>query len=473
MQNFKHLAIAALCASSCPKHWDSMDNHGCGCRGVLLGDFEHEGYCWPTGYVPGGGPIIIEDFDAPQVKLQQNAIANIAKDVGFATDVGSDLASIAAACKEIAKNVEILAGSLGIFGSVFSMFSPKPSVDDILGAVDEAFKQLTKKVNDQFTNMKGYVDQQILESSKDRWEDSYAGYYNEFKGCLRFDPQGWNDTIKCMENVDNAAGSNKAIFMDFLNDMDNDDFEPSVNDIKKMEVQFNVYNNYAQLRMMMLLSLYGAFKDDDAMPSDWVQLDAYRAMAKSYLQTLRDESLMYKKYNQFCRDKITAKYNEFEWDHFEWNTKCGSVEDKCVKSPIIKRNTYYEIECWSFFDYVAVLPSQTCNRRLRIAAMGQDDQWTTAICTDTYYCGGTKAEFGERAYIAVTTDMFKAYHSNLTDQVKYYWEATALAELDTYQQIHDEAVKRLEDYADVNAHHCGINTDLVEPSVEKINKVEL
>lgn len=471
MQNLKHLAIAALCASSCPDHWEKMDGHDCGCRGVYMDAFDHEGYCWPTAYVPGGGPVILEDFDAPHVELQQNAIANIAKGVGFVTDVGSDLSDIAQACTEVAKHVKILASSLGIFGSVFNMFTSKPSADDIIDAVDKAFEELTRKVNDQFTNMKGYVDEQILQSSKDRWEDSYSGYLNEFKGCLRFDPQGWNDTVKCMENVDNDAGSNYAIFMDFLNDMDDDDFAPSTNDIKKMEVQFNVYNNYAQLRMMMLLSLYGAFKDDDAMPPDWVELDAYRAMAKSYLESIRDESLKYKKYNEFCRDKIVSKYTEFDWSRYNTNVKCGSVSNQCVPTPVIHRNKHFEIDCSAIFDYVAVLQSQTCNRKMRIACMGQNDDWTTPICM--HDCGLTKAQFGKRAFVRVTEDLYYNYHRNLTDQVKYYWEATALAELDTYQQIHDEAVKRLEDYADVNAHHCGINTDLVGPSVEKINKVEL
>jgi len=473
------VAIVDLVVASCPDHWEHTDNHDCSCRGLFLRDYDstellwdHEGYCEAEGYIPGGGPIIIEDFEAPVVKLQQNAIGNIAKDLGFGIDVGSDLMDIASACKEVAKNVKILASSLGIFGSVFSMFSPKPSVDDILDAVNEAFQELTKEVNDQFANMKGYVDQQILEASKDRWEDAYSGYYNEFKGCLKFDPQGWNETVNCMELVDNDAGSNYATFMDFLNEMDDDKYSPSVEDIKKMEVQFSVYNNYAQLRMMMLLSLYGAYKDEDAMPPDWFQVDAFRAMAKTYLQALRDESLKYKKYNTFIHDKITHKYSMWRREDLQGTVECSQVYDKCVASPVIHRNLYYEITCWGRFDDVSLLSSQTCSLPMRIACKGQNDHWVKIVCADLANCGGSKEQFAEKAYILETSDKFLKYHNAINSQVRSYWEANALVERETYQQIHDEAVKRLEAYADVYASPPSYTCDLPEPTVDK-NKVEL
>lgn len=400
--------------------------------------------------------------------MQQNAIGNIAKDVGFGVDVASDLTDIASACKEVAKHVSVLVSSLGIFGSVFSMFVSKPSVDDIFDAVNDAFATLTKAVNDQFTNMKGYVNQQILESSKDRWEDSYAGYYNSFKGCLILDPKGWNETVNCMELVDISAGSNYNIFMDFLAQMDDDTYIPSIEDIKKMEVQFDVYNNYAQLRMMMLLSLYGVYKDDEAMPSGWFDRDAFRAMAKTYLRALRDESLKYIKYNQFIRDTIVEAYAKWTEADFRHTVKCGSVSNKCVQSP--KRNWYYEITCEARLDEVSLLSSQTCSLGMRIACKGQVDNWWKIICDNYWSCGGTKAQFAERAFIQLTYPKYAEYHQSMNDQVRNYWEANALAELDTYQQIYDGAVKRLEDYADVYSNP--LSYSCAEPSVDK-NKVEL
>merc|ERR1719419_13391 len=276
-----------------------------------------------------------------------------------------------------------------------------------------------------------------------------------------------------MELVDNKAGSNYATFMDFLNKMDDDKYSPSIDDIKKMEVQFSVYHNYAQLRMLMLLSLYGAYKDDDAMPPDWFQVDAYRAMAKTYLQALRDESLKYKKYNKFINDKITGKYSEWSLKDFRGTVECGEVNNKCVKSPNVERNLYYEITCSGRFDEVSLLSTQTCNLGMRIACKGQNDyHWLRVVCVDHPHCGGSKAQFAEKAYVYETTLKFGIYHQTINSQVRNYWEANALVELDTYQQIHDAAVKRLEAYADVYANPPSYKCDLPEATVDK-NKVEL
>ena len=88
--------------------------------------------------------------------------------------------------------------------------------------------------------------------------------------------------------------------MDYVSYLDSPDWKPSVDDIKHMELQFNVYNNYVHLRMMILLSLYGEYQNKTES-SD-------RAMAKTYLNYLKDESALYKRYTQFVYDKIVAAY---------------------------------------------------------------------------------------------------------------------------------------------------------------------
>lgn len=137
-----------------------------------------------------------------------NGIANMAKWVGFSADVSSDLSSIAAVSGKAVQYCEKLASHLGIWGTVFGFISGQatPTPDDIIAAVNSALGELTKKVNDQFTNMVGYVNQQVMNEAKDRWEDSYNGYYNYFTRCMQYDPQGEAKVLGCMENVEIDSG---------------------------------------------------------------------------------------------------------------------------------------------------------------------------------------------------------------------------------------------------------------------------
>jgi len=435
-------AKTKVCPSDKDRWWHTYqwpDN----CRGLWTGGQYHSGYCDPAPYVPGGTEVVIEGFDAPQAEMQHNAISNMARNVGFKCDVVSDLSDIAVAAGKAAKNVAKLASHMGIWGSVFGFISgvSSPTADEILGAVNDALKELTDKVNDQFTNMKGYVDQKVLDEAKDRWEDTYNKYYRRFTGCLEYDVKGWDDTIGCMEDVENESGADFDTFMDYLDEKDVDGWKPSVNDIKHMEVQFNVYNNYAHLRMMILLTLFGEYKEFED--------GSYRAMAKTYLKALSRESLRFKDYTQFCYDKIVGQYKGFDHDKWVKTIDCYKVTNWCQPDPVSSKNTYSIIDCKSQFDEVALLTSQTCEYPVDVSTKGE----TTGLvlCPDGIE-EFSKENFGKYAYMYMTRDKWSAYHDDLCSQVINYWKPSVLKSQTTFQQIHDAAEEKLKEYADVFAY---------------------
>jgi len=448
MQYLHLLAIAIVSVSAktveCDKdRWWGTYQRPRKCRGLWVGGQHHSGSCDPAPYIPGGGEVIIEGFDAPQAEMQHNAISNMARNIGFKCDVTSDLADIAEAAGKAAENVKKLASHMGIWGSVFGFISglSSPTADEILGAVNEALTELTDKINDQFTNMQGYVDQKVMNEAKDRWEDAYNAYYRRFTDCIKYDPKGWDDTIGCMEDVENDSGADFDTFMDFLDEKDIDGWKPSVDDIKRMELQFNVYNNYAHLRMMILLTLFGEYKEFDN--------GSYRAMAKTYLISLSKESLRFKEYTQFCYDKIVGKYKGF--DHKKWvsTIDCYKVTNYCQPDPVVRQNTYAIIDCESRFDEVALLGSETCKYPVDVSCKGEDTG--TVLCPDGID-PFSKENFGKYAYMDRTEDKWSAYHNDLCSQVINYWKPSVLKSQETFQQIHDAAEEKLKDYADVFAY---------------------
>ena len=67
---------------------------------------------------------------------------------------------------------------LGVFGSVVGIAADKssPTPQDIINACNDALKKLTEEVNDQFSKMKDYVDQQIIEQDKLLMNLNYKQY---------------------------------------------------------------------------------------------------------------------------------------------------------------------------------------------------------------------------------------------------------------------------------------------------------
>lgn len=438
------LLLTTLCIGieSCKDKWQHTRGYSDKARAVYLAGREATGYCKPQPYVPGGGEIIIESFDAPQAELQHNGIANMAKWVGFSASVTSDLSGIAALSAQAAKSCAKLAAHLGIWGTVFGFISGQntPTPDDIIDAVNEALGEMTKLVNDQFTNMEGYVKQEVMAEAKDRWEDKYSEYYNHFTRCFQYDPQGEDKVIGCMEDVEITSGSSYTVFMDYVSYMDDENWTPSVDDIKHMEVQFNVYNNYVHLRMMILLTLYGEYSNKTD--------DASRSMAKTYLKYLKDESAKYKRYTQFAYDKIVAAYETWSWQKWGGSIICDNVHNICESI-----NTQATIDCRSRFDEVSLLSSQTCDYQVKVRCDG-DATGDAVMIFDIDPL--TKQTFAHSIYDWQIKPKYLAYHDDILNQVKDFWKPSVFKSQETLQQIHDGAEEKINnEYANVYAYQRG------------------
>merc|ERR1712137_286314 len=98
--------------------------------------------------------------------------------------------------------------------------------------------------------------------------------------------------------------------------------------------------------MMILLTLYGEYQTK-TNSSD-------RAMTKTYLNYLKDESFYYKRYTQFIYDKIVAAYEAWNWQKWGGSITCGSVRNLCEGAGKGKNTAAY-IDCSSRFDEVSLL----------------------------------------------------------------------------------------------------------------------
>lgn len=153
-------------------------------------DLHLDGNCKYTGYIPGGGIPNIQPITAPVAKLPGNALAEIAgvgekgtKVAETALKVGEAFAKAGSSFAAAAPGV---GAALAVFGAGFGFLSDelKPKPEDILKAVNKAFKELTTAINDRLEQMKGYVDKKIINLKKELVNQEYTTLFESFTGCI-------------------------------------------------------------------------------------------------------------------------------------------------------------------------------------------------------------------------------------------------------------------------------------------------
>jgi len=255
------IIIVAACFGAldgCKRHSGfTSENTLCGKIYGFSGICEPEDYP----YKPGGQKVNLKPIEAPEAKMQENGVANVAKYLGMAVDIGDSAQEVAAAADKAFKAAKKLAASLSVWGSVFgALASQTPSAKDILDSVNTAFEEMARNVNNAFSDMQGYVDGEVLEAQKARWQDDYAAAYASFRGCLELEPLGDEKVNDCMVESERFSKTHKAVYMDYEPYMSVDTWDPTPKDIRHMEVQFLVFRDYVSLRVMMLLTLINTFQ---------------------------------------------------------------------------------------------------------------------------------------------------------------------------------------------------------------------
>ena len=88
--------------------------------------------------------------------------------------------------------------------------------------------------------------------------------------------------LTCLKAANRLSGSDSAKFLRFFEHRNDPKWEPSLNDVKRMEAIFIVFRDYADLRIMILLSLSGMY---ERMPKTLHNQKA----AKTYLTELKED----------------------------------------------------------------------------------------------------------------------------------------------------------------------------------------
>ncbi|XP_066924874.1 uncharacterized protein [Clytia hemisphaerica] len=302
-----------------------------------------QGYCTYQGYVPGGKKVMLRPIRAPVANLQMDAVATYGTYLGYAFSATSAQVDVAALAKNFAKYAEVMSVGLGVFGSVVGIAADKatPTPADIINACNVALEKLTDEVNDQFSNMKDYVDQQIIQQDKLLMNLNYKQYYSYYTGCLTEITE--DDMLDCLKAVNRLSGSDSAKFLRFFEHKSNPNWNPSVDDVKRMEAIFIIFRDYADLRIMILLSL-------SAMYERKQQTTNNKKAAKTYLTELKNDIEEFMDYANFTYTQIYNKHNT-HWDYLTETKKCTTRYQRTIKEGwLVAVHTWDAINCGSRFS---------------------------------------------------------------------------------------------------------------------------
>ena len=133
------------------------------------------------GYSPGGRKPVITPIPSFSVTFDRNAVAAAAAATTFtksgnivasSAKIGSELLSsgtkktVSNALKYFKKTATYLGPTLSIVSALLGFSVSGPSTTDLLAKVNEGFDKLRKEINIRLDEMKGYIDNEIIELEK-------------------------------------------------------------------------------------------------------------------------------------------------------------------------------------------------------------------------------------------------------------------------------------------------------------------
>ena len=253
---------------------------GSGATAWFEDDLHLDGNCKYTGYIPGGGIPNIQPITAPVAKIPGNALAEIAgvgekgtKMAETALKVGEAFAKSGSSFAAAAPGVGAALAVVGAgFGFLSDEFKVKP--EDVLKAVNKAFKELTDAINDRLEQMKGYIDQKIINLKKQLVSGEYTMLFERFTDCIDGPQLTKNDVDKCVMRVEQKIKSSRGKFMPFRGRMKdwnaksnsrrffekNPNKAPSFLQVKEMEAILLTFRDFANLHLLVLSSLVNTYK---------------------------------------------------------------------------------------------------------------------------------------------------------------------------------------------------------------------
>jgi len=405
-----------------------------------------KGTCDATGYVPGGNKVILEPIEAPQAVLQDHSIGIVANKLGYALDTGGAMVDIVALTERFEPWGKYLAGGLGVWGSIIGVVANigTPTADDIIDACNEALRELTDEVNQQFDNMQAYVDQAILQADKELMNLNYRQYHIYFTDCVNEVIE--EDMWSCVKEAERLSGSDHTKFLRYESQMNQEGWVATPDDVKRMEVLFLTFRDYAQLRMMIYLTLTGYYQNQK-------NNENAAKLAKRYLQDLRDDVALYIKYTNFVYNTISDMHNvqdTFLQNNIDCDDKVKEIKEKNV-------HTWDKLYCRYLFSPM-LISTETCDY------YGQTRYKSDCPCPNKDdgrdYCEHYwNVEGKSDSWNVIREDGYwfvKSKFDNYTSQMKIfvsnYWKPQVIDNcLPNWQKLYDQVVVKLQDYENVRA----------------------
>ena len=346
---------------------------------------------------------------------------------GLEADALGNIVEVADIIGKFGKGAAKLAAGLSIWGTLLGFVQlGSPTPQDIIDACNKALKTLTDDVNKQFTNMQAYVDQAVLDLEKELTDVDFTQYHVYFTNCIN----EASDTAmnECMEEAERLSGSDFNRFMPYFTEMSDPNWTPTAENIKKLEIHFMSFRNYAQLRILTLLTLattYRDFESDDAASMDYAVKQAAR-----YFTALKTETAKYADYGKKVYNFIHKMYNQ-DVSYVEQKTTCGDKYDlhEGAWGGVFTQRSY---TCKLLMSPVLV-STQTCQTK---AGVRMDGKCPTPDC---YPCCAGCADsliVSQGISVKLFTPLFNDYQEKMVKQLEFYWKPQVTDQIPLWESIH-------------------------------------
>jgi len=327
-------------------------------------------------------------------------------------------------------------------GVVANIGTPTP--DDIIDACNEALNELTDEINQQFDNMQAYVDQAILTADKELMNQDYSQYHDYFTDCVNEVIE--EDMWSCVKEAERWSGSDRAKFLRYETEMKTEGWVATPDDVKRMEVLFLTFRDYAQLRIMIYLTLTGYYQNQTDNE------DAAK-LAKRYLEDLRDDVDSYIKYTNFVYKTISDMHNvqdTFLQNNIVCDDKVKEIKEKNV-------HTWDKLYCRYLFSPM-LISTETCDYYGQVRAKSDcpcpDTGRNRGHCDHNWHVEGKSESWNvirEDGYWFII-HKFDNYTSQMKESVSNYWKPQVIDNcLPNWQKLYDQVVVKLQDYENVRA----------------------
>ena len=324
------------------------------------------------------------------------------------------------ALQKIFKTSSQMASTMWFVSGVLSYFASEPSAQDAIDATNKAFEEFAKEISHRMTEMKGYVDDKIIESRAVILKREYDTLMPKWSACIS-NYQEEAEVNQCQKGAYIDIRSEKAKFMIFKDQLQ----KGTVNreQLKELEMQFSAFRDYSFLTLLVLRSVRDSFKNERG---EWNEYIFY--LKKSI--TVPKELI---KYANEVNNAILNFYDAQTRNHCKKTMRChGMKKVKKAKNWFSEKKVVdlnRECECLMFPD---ALPHELCKYRAHTKPNPHsmvEEKWLGIYAKDMLY-----RQSGN-------------YWQQTSSVVRKYWQETVMSQVQKWEQFAADAQKELDSLA--------------------------